>query len=148
MSAVIERKPDLPMEVDPFLSMIERVAANKDVDVGKLERLLAMQERVMAKQAETAFNSALARMQAELPTINEKGIIAIPGRAAQRYAKFEDINEAVKPVLQKHGFAVTFKVSTEQNVKVVGILVHKEGHREQTEIALPTDTSGSKNAVQ
>ena len=136
-------------EVAAVLSVIERAASNKDVDVSKLEKLLDMQERIMAKNAEMAFNAAMAQMQAELPTISERGEIIVNGQLRSRYAKFEDINEAVKPVLQKYGFAVSFKTDTTGNVvKVTGILTHREGHREQTDMVLPVDVSGSKNPVQ
>jgi hypothetical protein len=35
-----------------------------------------------------------------------------------------------------------------QQIKIVGILSHKQGYTQETEIILPSDTSGSKNAVQ
>lgn len=132
-----------------FIGMIERVAANKDVDVTKLEKLLDMQERIMAKNAEMAFNRDMAMMQADLPTITEHGEIKVNDVVRSRYARFEDINEAVRPVLQKHGFAINFKTDTTGGtVKVTGILTHREGHRETTDMTLPVDVSGSKNAVQ
>ena len=49
-----------------------------------------------------------------------------------RYAKFEDINEAIKPILQKHGFAITYKIDAKDGIiTVTGILVHRDGHRER-----------------
>lgn len=152
MNAVTREEVQLPAvrsELAAVLTVIERAASNKDVDVAKLEKLLDMQERIMAKNAEMAFNAAMAQMQAELPKISERGEIIVNGQLRSRYAKFEDINEAVKPVLQKHGFAVSFKTDTTGNVvKVTGILTHREGHREQTDMVLPVDVSGSKNPVQ
>jgi hypothetical protein len=47
--------------------------------VVKLEKLLDMQERIFSKNAEIAFNGAMAEMQAELPVISERGTIKIPG---------------------------------------------------------------------
>lgn len=136
-------------DAENFIGMIERVAANKDVDVNKLEKLLDMQERIMGKNAEMAFNRDMALMQAELPTISEKGEIKVNDVVRSKYARFEDINEAVKPVLQKHGFAINFKTDTTGGaVKVTGLLTHREGHRETTDMTLPVDVSGSKNPVQ
>lgn len=136
-------------ETAAVLQVIERAASNKDVDIAKLEKLLDMQERIMAKNAEMAFNRDMALMQAELPTITERGEIKVNGDVRSKYAKFEDINEAVKPVLQRHGFAVNFKTETGgAAVKVTGILTHREGHRESTDMTLPVDVSGSKNPVQ
>ena len=51
--------------------------------------------------------------------------------------------------MSKYGFAVSFKVvETDRGVRVTGLLLHRSGHREETEMTFPSDTSGSKNAVQ
>lgn len=131
------------------LQVIERTASNKNVDIHKLEKLLDMQERIMNKNAEMAFNRDMALMQAQLPTITERGEIKVNDVVRSKYARFEDINEAVKPALQRHGFAINFKTDTTGGtVKVTGILTHREGHRETTDMTLPVDISGSKNPVQ
>lgn len=148
-TAIETRTPALPPDLAMYARVISEAAANPNVDVEKLERLLNMQERILSRQAEIAFNSAFAEMQSEMPEITERGEIAVNGQVRSRYAKFEDINEAVKPVLQKHGFAITFKTQTDKgSVTVTGILMHREGHRETTDMMLEADTSGSKNSVQ
>lgn len=131
-------------ETAAVLSIVARAAADPNVDIDKLERLMQMQERAIARQAQTAFDEAMAAMQPELPTIVERG------DAAGRYtfAKWEDIQAAIKPVLQRFGFALTFRTETAEKVCVTGILSHRAGHREETVITLPTDPSGNKNAVQ
>lgn len=128
---------------DGILSVIARAAADPNVDIDKLERLLEMQERVLARDAKGAFTAALAAMQ--LPEIAERG----KGHGNIKYALWEDINEEIKPILAEHGFALSFKIRNEgSQVVVTGILSHVGGHSEETELALPTDNSGSKNAVQ
>lgn len=139
----------MPTDIAAFISVIERASTNPDIDVSKLEKLLEMYERVMARHAEMAFNSAFAEMQSQMPTITENGQIKVGNEVRSKYAKFEDINDTVKPILKEHGFAVTFKTkSSEHGITVTGILMHKDGHREDTEMTLQADTSGSKNAVQ
>jgi hypothetical protein len=136
-------------EVDNFTSMIERLATNKDVDVEKLERMMAMQERILDRNAKMAFTSALAAMQEDMPEVSQNGEIKHGDKVISKYAKFEDINEAVKPVLQKHGFAISFRVKQpDSKIEVTAILSHREGHSEETSIILPADTGGAKNAVQ
>src|SRR6516225_1206859 len=44
------------------LALIERVALDPRADVEKLERLVAMYERLKAKEAELAYNAAKARI--------------------------------------------------------------------------------------
>jgi len=141
----------MPMSSDvaAFISVIERASANPEFDADKLEKLLAMYKDIMARNAEMAFNAAFAEMQSELPVIQENGQIVIREAVQSRYAKFEDINDTVKPILKSHGFAITFKTKTvDEGIKVTAILMHKDGHREDTEMTLHADTSGNKNAVQ
>lgn len=143
------KKEEVVTQSDGLLQVIERAAMNPEIDVEKMERLLDMKERLDAKAAEMAFNSSLAEMQDELPVITERGKITVNGEVRSSFAKFEDINEIVKPILKKYGFAISFKVDfQEQQVSVTAILVHKMGHRESTTILLPRDKSGSKNEVQ
>jgi hypothetical protein len=133
-----------------ILSVIARAAADPNVDIDKLERLLEMQERVIARNARAAYYDALAAMQPNLPVVSERGGIKDrSGNIQSTYALWEDVNEAIRPILAEHGFALSFKVRrTDNEIITTGVLSHREGHREETELALPTDTSGSKNAVQ
>ena len=133
-----------------MLAVIERVATDPNADIDKMERLLQMHERMLDRQASAEYTAALAAMQPELPSIKERGRIKNnSGQVQSTYALWEDINHAIKPVLQKHGFALSFRTLTEdKQVRVTGVLAHKGGHSEQTEILLPADTSGAKNGVQ
>ena len=89
------------------MAIISRAATDPSCDIDKLERLMAMHERLQSKAAETAFNAAMAQMQADMQTVEEG---AVNKHTGNTYANLDDINKAVKPVMQKHGFAVTFKV--------------------------------------
>jgi hypothetical protein len=154
MSQAIEvRKDHLPAEAtttdDAFMAMIARAAADPKTDVDKLERLMAMAERREAWNAKVAYSAALSAMQDELPSIVERGEIKIGQGPGQKYALWEDINKVIKPVLKAHGFALSFRTGiAEGKITVTGVLSHAAGHSEETTIHLPSDTSGSKNAVQ
>lgn len=135
---------------DGLLEVIARAARDPSVDIDKMERLIAMQERVQSRNAEVAFNAALAMLQPNLPVIDERGGIKDRnGNVQSTYALWEDVNEAIRPHLAEHGFALRFRVDrAADQISVTGILSHREGHKEETTLTLPTDTSGSKNAVQ
>lgn len=135
---------DQPAAVDVAL-MFERLARDPNVDVVKLERLIEMQERILAYNAKAEYYTAFAAMQGDLPTVEEKG-----STNNGMYALHEDIVEAVRPVLQKHGFMLTHRTHFPDatTVRVVGILAHKGGHAEETEFLSKADTSGNKNAIQ
>lgn len=132
-----------------ILAVISRAATDPTCDIDKLERLMAMHERMQARDAEAEFNAAMAAMQSDIPSIAERGAIVVNGQKRSDYATFEDINDVIKPIMQTHGFAITFKVeNVPAGLSVTGILMHRAGHRESTTMLLPLDTSGSKNAVQ
>ncbi|PLU86294.1 single-stranded DNA-binding protein [Pseudomonas plecoglossicida] len=144
------RQMTAPAQADSsILAVISRAATDPACDIDKLERLMAMHERMQARDAEAEFNAAMAAMQSDIPSIAERGAIVVNGQKRSDYATFEDINDVIKPIMQAHGFAITFKVENMPGgLSVTGILMHRAGHRESTTMLLPLDTSGSKNAVQ
>lgn len=145
-----ERVPAIQTESATIMSIIQQVATNPNADIDKMERLMVMHEQYQAKQSKQAFDAAMAKMQEDLPVVRERGAIRDKYKNVQStYALWEDINEQLKPVLAKHGFALSFRIPrNERGVEVEGVLSHREGHRESTSILLPADATGSKNAVQ
>jgi hypothetical protein len=132
-----------------LLAVIERAARDPAVDIDKMERLIAMQERVSARNAEVAFAEAFAELQPDLPAISKNGQIVHKGQVISEFAEWEDINKAITPVLSARGFSLSFKPEQSgSGVAVTGILRHRLGHHESATLSLPTDTSGAKNAVQ
>ena len=150
-NAVVETAQEQSEPAQNVLAVIARASRDQSVDIDKMERLLQMQERVLARDAERAFNTALAEMQDELPVIEETGAIrGRDGRVQSRYARFEDINEVCRPVLRKHGFSITFRTEFAEAgaIIIIGTLRHRAGHREESTLRLPADVSGNKNNVQ
>ncbi len=163
MSRAVEvSKPNVPALTEPvsesaaIIQVIERAAANPNVDIDKMERLLQMHERIVERNAKASYASALSAMQPHLPVITEKGKIIVRDKVTKEviqstgYALWEDINEAIKPILADHGFALSFKtgIAADGKITVTGVLSHRDGHQEETTMALPHDSTGSKNAVQ
>lgn len=157
----VEAIPAPQSELGALISIIERAARDPSVDIDKLQRLMDMQERIMMRNAKMAYATSLAAMQPKLPVVNRKGRIEVRKKTASgerdgeiqqstAYALWEDINEAIRPSLAEHGFALSFRVGQSQDGKitVTGILSHREGHSEETTITLQHDSTGSKNAVQ
>ncbi len=151
LATAADRLPDVPVATS-IMAVIERAALDPNVDIDKMERLLQMQERIIDRQARADFTAALAEMQPNLPVIGERGKIKNKqGGVQSTYAKWEDINEAIRPVLHKHGFALNFRIEErpEDRIVVFAILSHQGGHSEETgSPPLMADTSGSKNAIQ
>jgi len=149
---VVERGPP-----PSIMDIIGRAANDPTFDVNKFERLLEMHERIMSKEAKAAYMGAMVKMKPLLPVIDRKGRITITDKADRSkiiqstpYALWEDIDEKITPILNQHGFALTFRsgVAQDGKITVTGVLGHQGGHSEETTITLPHDSSGSKNAVQ
>lgn len=159
--ALAERKDKLPVEAtEPvnLLAAIIRAASNPSVDVDKMERLMTMQERLEVRQAKASYTQAVVAVKPRLPVIERNGKIVIPDKndktkiiQSTPYALWEDIDEAITPILHDHGLVLTFRTGStaDGKVTVTAVLNHVEGHSEESgPIALPMDTSGSKNNVQ
>lgn len=131
-------------QAQSLIQVIERVAMNPNADIVKLEKLMDLQERIMNREEEKAFYADLATMQPELPRV-----IKSKDGHNSKYAPLEDINDAIRPAMQKHGFAVLFDINQGENcVEITTTLAHRLGHTKSLTIPLALDTSGSKNAVQ
>lgn len=149
-----DEQSQVVVAADAYLDMIERAARDPNVDIDKIERLMLMRERMMEKQARAAYSSALAEMQPKLPIVQRRGLIKVPAKDGKSghetpYALWEDINEAIRPHLAEHGFALSFRVAKEADrIEVTGVLSHRDGHSEDTMLSLPMDSTGSKNNVQ
>lgn len=133
-----------------LLEVISKAARDPAVDVEKMERLFAMQERAETRAAEVAFNSDFAAMQPELPVITHNGQIVHKGNVISAFSDWPNINKVVTPILAKHGFGLSFKPARAEKggTAIKAVLRHVLGHADEAELELPTDTSGAKNAVQ
>ena len=138
-----------------IFSMIERAARDPNVDIEKMERLFQMQERAQATRARMAFDAAFAAMQPELPEIDKRGKIIIKEKGGDKiiqstpYALWDDTNKLIKPILAKHGFGLSFRITqTDARITTTAILSHVDGHREDTSFSAGIDNTGSKNNVQ
>lgn len=127
---------------DPFLAMVERVAQMPDVNVDTLERLLAMQERVMMRTAEGAFNDAMRECQSEMKTIIADADNKQVGR---KYASFPALDRALRPIYTKHGFSISFNTEPleREAVRVVAI-VSKGMFTREYRVDIPADGKGAK----
>ena len=142
--AKIQHQEPVAQGVAPMVQMIERIAMDPSIPIDRLEQMLAMKERMDARAAEQEFASAFASASAEFPTIPLNG----KGHNGKPYALLKDITALTRPILSRHGLALTFSIKTGDKVVVTAELMHRGGHSKSTSIELPADNSGSKNAVQ
>jgi len=130
------------------------LAVQSGVDVEQLEKLMAMQERWEAAQARKSFYEAMSRFQAEVPKIEKTKTVDYPskkgGRVNYSYAPIDSVVEQILPVARVCGFSHRFEIEPIENdeLNIICIITHRDGHSEQTAMRVPADTSGNKNTVQ
>ena len=138
--------PEAPMD---FLSILAQAAVDPRMDVAKMERLLDMHRVVTQEQRRVAFAAAMARLQGALPQIRKDGRIVVQGTERSRYARLEDIDTAIRPLLAAEGFSVAFDTETQGSGLLMTCKIsHAEGHTETRSLFLPLDTQGAKSSVQ
>ncbi len=144
------------------LGAIMQLAANPQIDVDRIDKLIQMHERMEDRQAMREFNEAFVRMQAMLPRVKRDGTLEYPKDKnkpqgekyfVSKFAKWETIHGAIMPVLTEHGFGLSFRIRPRQGdgggLGVSAVLRHNGGHVEEGEpFPVPLDTSGGKNNLQ
>lgn len=142
-----------PAQTD-FSAIINMMVQSQNIDADKLEKMLNMQERIMRVNAEAAFSAAMNACQAEMPRVKKNGTISFTDKnnveRKTPFARLEDIDRAIRPIYQKHGFAVRYNQTKTPDGRPIVIckVSHIGGHTEVSEMELPLDTSGSKNNLQ
>jgi hypothetical protein len=124
--------------------MFERLAVNPDVPVDKMERLIAMQERILARDAEQKFNAAMSAAQ--------KGMRPVAAdmdnqQTKSRYASYAAIDRALRPIYTAHGFGLSFDTgdgAPPDFVRMLCYVTHEAGHARTYHIDMPADGKGAK----
>ena len=126
-----------------LLTTIADLARDPACDVEKLRALIAMQREVMAEQARIAFDAAMADAQAEMVPVLRS---ATNAHTKSRYARLEDIDNAIRPLITRHGFSLTFD-NPDQTVDgsvVTCAVAHRDGHVRSYKIAGARDDKGAQ----
>lgn len=127
-----------------ILNVIARAAADPNTDVDKLERLLAMQERVLAREAEQAFQEAMRAAQQEIKPVlaNKKN-----PQTKSEYADLEALSDGIDPIIHKHGFTLSYGSDSSplpDHYRVTCHAAHTGGHARDYHADVPIDMTGLK----
>lgn len=130
-------------ESTTLLAVIASAAKDPNTDVAKMERLLDMYERVSARDAEVAFNSALNKVQAGLKRIAAD---LYNPQTKSRYASYAALDRVLRPVYTDNGFSLSFSTgeSAPDTVLVLCHVSHSAGHTRVYQACMPADGKGAK----
>lgn len=133
-----------PNESAAILSLIERMASDPSIDLDRVERVIAMRDELERKAAEREFNAAMAAAQREMGTVSNN---AANPQTKSRYATYDQLDRALRPIYTKHGFALSFDEQDSpksEHIRVICILTHANGFSRTYHRDMPADGKGAK----
>lgn len=119
-----------------------------------LERLVALKERLDAKEAERQFAEALSEFQATCPTVthNRKAEILSKrtgSKFSYTYADLPGIKDQIRDHLIANGFSVTWDTELKNGVlRCACVLRHRGGHSATAHFDCGVDTGGRMSDAQ
>lgn len=130
-------------EATAVVQMVDRAARDPNVDITKMRELLAMRREIMAFEAQRNFDDAMSVAQAEMGPIIAN---ANNTQTRSKYATYDALDRAIRPIYTRHGFSVTFGTADtplQDHVRITAI-VACNGHREHHHVDMPADGKGAK----
>lgn len=127
-----------------MIQMIQRCAADPAIDVDKMERMMAMHERIVDRSAAAAFNAAMVRAQGCIkPVVRDQ----LNTHTNSYYANLEAIDRKATPIYTAEGLALSFGTEDSPiagHVRVVCDVMHELGHVKRYKVDLPLDGAGAR----
>lgn len=151
-TAVEVRGPTQLPDIDGLMEM----AVGKGIEgVEALERLVDMRLRLLDREAESAFNEAMAAFRANCPPIKKSRTAKIVSRKGAgsfefKYASLDDIQETVDPLLPRYGLSYTFDTDDTEDGKLVVTcrVSHVDGAFRVGRYKTTVDNAGRMSAAQ
>jgi hypothetical protein len=125
------------------------LAVDKNLDIDKLEKLMALKERWDAQQAKKSFFNSLSAFQKACPVMKKTKEVKFNGKLQYKYAPLSEIVDTIKDILSEFGLTYRWETKDEgANLVVTCFITHLDGHSEQNTMSAAADKSGSKNDIQ
>lgn len=136
--------PAQPSGPDSLFAVIERAARDPSIDLSRMQELISMHKELKADSARAEYDMAMSAAQAEMKTIKTN---KSNSHTKSKYASYEAMDKAIRPVYTKHGFALSFNTGDDprpNEVRVLCIVSHRSGHRQEYRLDVPADGKGAR----
>jgi hypothetical protein len=90
-----------------MLNFIATALERPEIDAQKLQALLQTQFMVEDRDAQRQFNAVLHAAQQAMPRVAKNGTIDLGGKGKIAFATWEDVDTALRPIMQQHGFSLS-----------------------------------------
>jgi hypothetical protein len=139
--------PAAPLtESQAAIAMIERAAKDPAIDVAKLKELIALKNAEQDRQAQAIYAAAMQQCQETMEPVRRD---CINTQTRSRYASYEALDRALRPIYTKHGFGLSFSTLASGNPEILECtckVMHRAGHSEIHQIPIPIVTKGPKGS--
>ena len=118
----------------------------------QIAQFMDLRDRHEAREAEKAFNAAMADFKAQPPVIVKDKHVSFASQKGQTdydHATHFSVTKAIAAALAAHGLSHSWKSEQRDGKIIVTCTVkHRLGHSESTAMEAAYDASGGKNAIQ
>ena len=135
--------PVQPLATMTPMEMIS-AAVSQGQGIELVSRLMDLQDRVEAKEAQKAFTQAMSRVQSKMRQVNTD---ASNPQTHSKYATYAAIDAALRPIYSEEGFSLSFdsgETATPETIRVLCHVAHSGGHTKTYHIDMPSDGKGAK----
>ncbi len=134
-------------------SQVLAQAMEKGASIEQLTQLLDLQDRFERREAEKAFNLALADFKANPPKILKDKHVKFEtqkGTTEYNHSSLANVVYTISQGLSDHGLSAIWETQQGDGglITVTCILSHKLGHQTRTALMAGRDDSGGKNNIQ
>lgn len=119
------------------------VALQNNAAIDVIERLAALREKELTRQAEVEFNEAMNRVQRTIKRV--KPDLDNP-QTHSRYASYAALDRAVRPIYSDEGFSLSFGTDDcplQDHIRVI-CHVSRGAHTRKYQLDMPCDGKGAK----
>lgn len=119
------------------------IALNNNAAIDIIERLTALQQQTLAREAEFQFNEALARVQSKIKRVAPD--LQNP-QTSSRYASYAALDRILRPLYTDEGFSLSFTHDDCPKPDAIRVicLVSKGSHTRRYQVDMPCDGKGAK----
>jgi hypothetical protein len=137
---------------ETFGAFLMQAMRDPAIPADKLQVMMQMRREVLTDEAREAFMEHFAAFSAELPQVERDGTVELvkDGKVMGRYGftTIEGMDVILRPLLAKHGFAISFaSADAKEGVTVTGTLSGWGWERSST-YSFPPDVGPGRNALQ
>lgn len=128
---------------DEFMVLIDRACSDPNFDTEKFQILMQARADERAQQAGYEYGLRMAEVQAQLEPVRRD---CSNPQTRSRYASYEALDRAIRPVYSEAGFALSFSTepSPDPGILLVACKVTCAGHSETHHLPIPIVTKGPK----